>query len=88
MKAKNCTKCDFIVIKEVAVPKPLTSLSAVWKAAIAKTRRKMPLKAHDAKAKMIPKGKGREGEKAGRADLHDISFRYSLDKLSLSLFGE
>jgi hypothetical protein len=73
-----------IVIKEAAGPKPLTSLSAVWKAALAKTRRKMPLKAHDSQAKMIPKGKGGKG---GKADFHDISFRYSLDKLSVSLFG-
>ena len=74
-----------IVIKEAAGPKPLASLSAVWKAAIAKTRRKMPLKAHDLKAKNDPKGgKGRKG---GKADFHDISFTHSIDKSSPVLLG-
>ena len=48
-------------------------------------KRKMPLKAHDLKAKNDPKGgKGRKG---GKADFHDISFTHSIDKSSPVFLG-
>jgi type VI protein secretion system component Hcp len=51
-------------------------------------KRKMPLKAHDLKAKNDPKGgKGRKREKGGKADFHDISFTHSIDKSSPVLLG-
>jgi type VI protein secretion system component Hcp len=51
-------------------------------------KRKMPLKAHDLKAKNDPKGgKGRKGRKGGKADFHDISFTHSIDKSSPVLLG-
>ena len=54
-------------------------------------KRKMPLKAHDLKAKNDPKGgkgrKGRKGRKGGKADFHDISFTHSIDKSSPVFLG-
>jgi hypothetical protein len=73
IESKKLHKMRLIVIKEAAGPKPLASLSAVWKAAIAKTRRKMAAQSARLEGENDPKG-GKAERAKRREGLTSMTF--------------